>query len=72
MIKSENLFTRRLEVLERVLRFLRLPAFESTLASPAGRATYEPMDPLTRRRLEGFFAPYNERLYDLLNTNFGW
>jgi hypothetical protein len=72
VIKSENLFTRRLEVLERVLRFFRLAPFESTLASPAGRATYEPMDPLTRRRLEGFFAPHNERLYDLLNTNFGW
>src|SRR5215216_1341240 len=72
VIKSENLFTRRLEVLERVLRFLGLPPFESTLAPPMGRATYEPMDPLTRRRLEGFFAPHNERLYDLLNTNFGW
>jgi Sulfotransferase domain len=72
VIKSEDLFTRRLEVLERVWRFLRLPPFESTLAPPAGRATYEPMDSATRRRLEGFFAPHNERLYDLLNTNFGW
>jgi hypothetical protein len=73
VVKSENLFTRRLEVLERVLRFLRLAPFESTLApSPAGRATYEPMDPDTRRRLEGFFAPHNERLYDLLSTDLGW
>jgi Sulfotransferase domain len=71
-VKSENLFTRRLEVLERVLRFLRLPPFESTLASPSGRLTYEPMDPDTRRRLEGFFAPHNEHLYDLLSTDFGW
>jgi Sulfotransferase domain len=72
VVKSENLFTRRLEVLERVLRFLGLPPFESTLAPPAGRASYEPMDPVTRRRLEAFFAPHNERLYDLLNTDFGW
>jgi hypothetical protein len=72
VIKSEDLFTRRLEVLERVFRFLRLPPFESTLGPPAGRATYEPMDSATRRRLEGFFAPHNERLYDLLNTDFGW
>jgi Sulfotransferase domain len=73
VVQSENLFTRRLEVLERVLRFLRLPPFESTLApSPAGRPTYEPMDPDTRLRLEGFFAPHNERLYDLLSTDFGW
>jgi hypothetical protein len=72
VVKSENLFTRRLEVLEDVLRFLRLAPFESTLASPAGRATYEPMDPATRRRLERFFAPHNERLYALLSTDFGW
>jgi hypothetical protein len=31
VVKSENLSTRRLEVLDRVWRFLRLPPFESTL-----------------------------------------
>jgi Sulfotransferase domain len=72
VVKSENLFTRRLEVLDRVLTVLRLPPFESTLAPPAGRPTYEPMDPATRRRLEGYFAPHNERLYDLLSTDFSW
>jgi len=72
VIKSENLFTRRLEVLESVWTFLRLPPFESTLSPPAGRATYEPMDRATRRRLERFFALHNERLYDLLSTDFGW
>jgi hypothetical protein len=75
VVKSGNLFTRRLEALDRVLTFLRLPPFEPTLAPhapPAGRATYEPMDLDTRRRLEGFFAPHNERLYALLSTDFGW
>jgi hypothetical protein len=70
--KSENLFTRRLEVLGQVLNFLELPPFESTVTQPALRATYEPIDPATRRRLEGYFEPHNERLYDLLNTDFGW
>jgi len=70
--KSENLFTRRLEVLGQVLNFLELPPFESTVTQPAPRATYEPIDPATRRRLEGYFEPHNERLYDLLNTDFGW
>jgi hypothetical protein len=72
VVKSENLFTRRLEVLERVSTFLGLPHFESTLTPPAGGAPYAPMDPSTRRRLDEFFAPHNERLYDLLNTDFGW
>lgn len=31
VVKSENLFTRRLEVLQRVSTFLGLPHFESTL-----------------------------------------
>jgi hypothetical protein len=30
------------------------------------------MDPVTRRRLEGYFEPHNERLYGLLSTDFGW
>ena len=72
VVKSENLFTRRLEVLQRVSTFLGLPHFESTLTPPAGGAPYAPMDPSTRRRLDEFFAPHNERLYDLLNTDFGW
>jgi hypothetical protein len=44
---SENLFTRRLEVLERVLRFLRLPSFESTLPP---RREGEPTSLWTRAR----------------------
>ncbi len=72
VVKSENLFTGHLEVLERAMTFLGLPPFESTLARSSGRPTYEPMDPGTRRRLEGYFAPHNERLYDLLSTDFGW
>ncbi|HET9927586.1 MAG TPA: sulfotransferase [Rubrobacter sp.] len=72
VVKSENLFTRRPQVLESVSTFLGLPSFESTLAPPAGRPPYEPMDPETRRRLEGYFAPHNERLYNLLGADFGW
>jgi lipopolysaccharide transport system ATP-binding protein len=72
VVKSENLFTRPLEVLRGVLRFLELPPFESTVTHPALGATYEPIDPATRRRWERFFAPHNERLYDLLSIDFGW
>ena len=72
LVKSENLFARPLEVLHRVLRYLELPPFEPTVARRADSGTYEPMEPATRRRLEEFFAPHNERLYDLLRTDFGW
>ena len=73
VINSENLFTRRRTVLARLLRFLGLPPFKPAVAKQAGKkVVYEPMDPAMRRRLEGFFAPHNERLYDLLGTDFGW
>ena len=72
VVKSEDFFARHLEVLHRALRFLGLPPFEPTVARPASRGTYEPMEPATRRRLEEFFAPHNERLYDLLGSDLGW
>jgi lipopolysaccharide transport system ATP-binding protein len=50
VVKSENLFTRRLEVLEHVLRFLRLPPFESTLSPHAPRRDGPPTSLWTRAR----------------------
>src|SRR5215208_4127862 len=42
VVKSENLFTRRLEVLDRVLTFLGLPPFESALAPRRERQPTSP------------------------------
>ncbi len=72
VLKSEDFFPRHSEVLGHVLRFLELPILRSKDVQSAGREPYKPIDPATRRRLEGFFAPHNERLYDLLSTDFGW
>jgi hypothetical protein len=30
------------------------------------------MDPATRRRLEAYFEPHNQRLYEYLGVDFGW
>ena len=72
VLKSEDFFSRRSEVLGKVFRFLEVPIVRSKDVQPAGRESYDPIDPATRRRLERFFAPHNERLYDLLSTYFGW
>jgi hypothetical protein len=72
VLKSEDFFTRHSEVIGQVLRFLELPILRCKDVQPAGREPYEPIDPATRRRLEEFFAPHNDRLYDLLSTDFGW
>jgi hypothetical protein len=30
------------------------------------------MDPETRRKLEEYFGPHNQRLYDYLGRDLGW
>ncbi len=33
---------------------------------------YDPLPPETRAQLQAYFKPHNERLYELLGTDFGW
>ena len=76
VLKSEDLFERPRETLKLVLDFLDLPDWEpeaSQLVSRRNKGEYEQkMDPSTRRRLEEYFEPHNQRLYDYLGVDFGW
>ena len=78
VLASENLFAKPVETLHCVTEFLELPQWEpedvETLSTPDSRheASYEPISPETRRRLEAYFKPHNQRLYDFLGTDFGW
>jgi hypothetical protein len=77
VLKSEDFFENPRETLEDVLEFLDLPEWEPEASEleggkrNAGRYGEE-MDPATRRRLEEYFEPHNQRLYDFLGTDFGW
>lgn len=64
-------------VLKSVLKFIGLPEWEPGPElledSPARHeGDYAPMPADTRRKLEEFFRPHNERLYEYLGENFGW
>jgi hypothetical protein len=75
VLKSENFFAHVPETLKQTLRFLNLPEWEPDLSSMSGRnsGSYkEPMNLETRRWLEEFFEPHNQRLYEYLGTDFGW
>lgn len=78
VLSSEDLFAKPLETLNRTLAFLELPGWEpenlEALDTPDSRheASYDSMPPETRRRLEEYFRPHNQRLYDFLGTDFGW
>jgi Sulfotransferase domain len=76
ILKSENFFERPVETLKGVLNFLDLPDWQpeaSELQQRRHTGTYrQKMDPATRRRLEAYFEPYNQRLYECLDVDFGW
>ena len=76
VLKSEDFFEHPQETLRVVLEFLGLPEWEpeaeELMGGKRNEGRYEEMDPATRRRLEEYFEPHNQRLYDYLGTDFGW
>lgn len=76
ILKSEDFFKRPVETLKVVLTFLDLPDWQpeaSELQQRQHSGTYKQiMDPSTRQRLEAYFEPYNKRLYECLDVDFGW
>jgi hypothetical protein len=74
--KSEDFYSRPADTLKQAQAFLGLPYREIKLpprtTSRPTEVRYEPMNPALRRRLEAFFEPHNQRLYDLLGRDFGW
>jgi hypothetical protein len=56
-----------------VYRFLGVPEWEpNTFGRYMVAPDTGPMDEGTRRKLQGYFRPHNERLYELLGTDLGW
>ena len=73
VLKSEDFFERTQETLERVLDFLDLPRWEAEAPDKRNKGEYETqMAPATRQRLEEYFEPHNERLYEHLGIDFEW
>ncbi len=77
MLKSEELYESPAETLKVVLDFLELPEWEpeasEVMPKKQNKGGYEEgMEPETRRKLEEFFRPHNERLYEYLGRDFGW
>ena len=73
VLKSEDFFKRPREGLKAVLDFLDLPEWEPESWGAPKKGGYEgEIDPKTRRRLEEYFEPHNQKLYEYLGTDFGW
>ena len=76
VLKSEDFFEHPRETMKLALDFLDLPDWEpeaSELRDRVNKGGYEQrMDPSIRRRLEEYFEPHNQRLYEYLGVDFGW
>jgi hypothetical protein len=76
VLKSEDFFGSPVDTSKVVLDFLDLPEWESRVwdlhyKKNKGKHEQE-MDSATRRRLQEYFEPHNQRLYDHLGVDFEW
>jgi hypothetical protein len=72
VFSSERLFADPAGARAKALGFLRLPAHHITSYPHYNSGRYSSMDPGTRSRLMDDFADSNQRLYQLLGTDFRW
>jgi hypothetical protein len=73
VLKSEDFFEREVDTLKLVLDFLGLPDWEPQATEIRNKGHYEQeMNSATRRWLEDYFRPHNQRLYEYLGVDFGW
>lgn len=75
VLRSEDLFTDPEGTVGIVHEFLDLPKGDTNIPSPTkkrNKRTFQPMAPATRQRLEQFFEPHNQRLYEYLGVEFDW
>jgi hypothetical protein len=74
VLKSEDFLERMQEIMKLVLGFLDLPDWEFSVAPSRQHIGYyeQQMDMAIRVRLQGYFEPHNQRLYEYLGVDFGW
>jgi hypothetical protein len=72
VLKSEDLFNDTTNALERVLDFLEIPHWTPKTYSIPNKREYAGVSPLMRQRLNEYYKPHNQRLYEYLGVDLGW
>jgi hypothetical protein len=72
ILRSEDFFQRPEEGVQRTLDFLGLEAWHPDHYQVHNPGDYDDMQAETRARLMEYFAPHNQRLYELLGQDFRW
>ncbi len=73
ILRSEDLFDNARGTLEVILDFLGLPHRKpKTPASIPNKREYTDLSPDIRQKLDEYFKPHNQRLYEYLGVDLGW
>jgi hypothetical protein len=72
VVRAEDFRAKPGEVYAEIIAFLGLRPWQPDEFPPRNRASYAPIDPALRARLEERFAEPNARLARLLDRDFGW
>jgi Sulfotransferase domain len=72
VLKSEDLFDDTSNALGGVLDFLGIPRWVPETYSIPNKRAYTGVDPFVRQRLDEYYEPYNQRLYEYLGVDFDW
>lgn len=72
VLAAEELYGDPTAAVARVVEHLRLPQHRTGSHVARNTRSYTPMSATTRRRLQRYYAPHNERLFRLLGTSFDW
>jgi Sulfotransferase domain len=72
VLKSEDLFNDTTNDLERVLDLLEIPHWAPETYSIPNKREYTGVSPLVRQRLDEYYKPHNQRLYEYLGVDLGW
>jgi hypothetical protein len=72
VLKSEDLFSRPAQVLEKACDFLGIRRTTFTDFKIHNSLAYQDLDHADRKFLTAYYEPYNDRLYQFLGMNFGW
>ena len=71
-IKSEDFYENTSKIFPKILDFLNLPKYNLPEYKVFRAEKYSEMESELRKKLEIYFEPYNQQLYNLIGTNFDW
>jgi hypothetical protein len=72
IIQSEEFFKNPSKIYNDVLEFLGLPCYNLKKYDAIRKQTKSILEKHTREKLQHYFKPHNDKLYELLGKRFDW